>query len=120
MAGISHPTFGEGFEPFTVKISFSYTLPFPKFLRRYKTKDDWQRFIWDKRASPVASMVRFDDPVGLPPNGVVRYLLKIKDFCWAKSADNEMPANHALVRLVVHMGDAGVLRSDNIYLNSIQ
>jgi len=38
----------------------SYTPPFPKFLRRYKTEENWQRFIWDKSATPQASLIRFE------------------------------------------------------------
>ena len=50
----------------------------------------------------------------------MRYTLQIRDFVWAKTPEEMLAPNHGLIRLLVIAGDAGVARSETIYLNTIQ
>jgi hypothetical protein len=120
MAGILHPTFGEGFESYEIKVFANYELPFPKLEIRWKEKSDYQRFVWDLRTKPRITIVKCKNPILLPPKHVFRYTLRITDFVWTKKQENIVAANHALIRLLVVAGDAGTVRSDTIYLNTIQ
>ena len=117
MAGILHPTFGEGFAPYEIAVFKDYQLSFPKL---YKEKSDYQRYVWDFRKDPKAVSIKCKSPIALPPKELMRYTLQIRDFVWAKTPEEMLAPNHALIRLLVIAGDAGVARSETIYLNTIQ
>jgi hypothetical protein len=125
MAGLLHPTWGEGFKPYEIPVFKDFQVRFPQIrLTGVKLEDKqiWQRYVWDFRAKPQLAYVKCKNPIALPAKQTLRYRLQIKDFVWAKESDDGLaPApNHAVIRLVVLGGDAGVAKSEPIYLNTVQ
>jgi hypothetical protein len=111
MAGIKHITAGEPSVPYELGVFKSYQLSFPKlFSNRHK--------VWNFRKDPKTVFVKCKNPIVIPPKQLMRYTLQIKDFVWANVPEDMLPPNHAVIRLLVVAGDAGVARSETIYLNT--
>jgi len=120
MAGIRHPIWGDGFGPIEIGVFKHFEVSFPKTVVDRRAKDSWEWHVWDFKSDPKECFTKLENPTALPPNHVMRYTIRLADFVWTVCAEHEIPANHAVVRMVVKAGDLGYIKSHLIYLNQWQ